>query len=58
MLESNTPDQPKDPGDGSNDGNGKGKPEGNYCAERIKYKCKISESPAGTSGQDRLFIFA
>jgi hypothetical protein len=29
MLETDTPYQPKDPRDGSDDGNGKGKPESN-----------------------------
>jgi len=42
MFNINSRCQPKDPCDGSNDGNGKRKPDCYNCKESIKGKCKIS----------------
>ena len=52
MFEPDTPDQPKDPGEGSEDSYGKRKPEGNNSTKRIKYKRKISKLPVGVNSQN------
>ena len=57
MLDSYTPYQPKDPGDGSKDGNGKWKPKCCDGKKRIKYECKISELPALADSFQCFFTF-
>ena len=49
MLNTNSPDQPKNPGKGGNDCNGKRKPNCHDRTNGIKYEGKIPELSACTN---------